>query len=76
MWHQIILDRTMPSVIDLYYTRPMIQGLTTNPLVWQGKVDYRKSALDYATLGRAFRNCFPFENVFLCIHKYDDRENH
>ena len=54
MWHQIILDRTMPSVIELYYTRLMIQGLTTNPLVWQGKVDYRKIALDYATLGRAF----------------------
>ena len=68
MWHQIILDCTMPSVIDLDYTRLMRQGLMTNPLVWQGKVDYRKSALDYATLGRAFWNFFlykTFSRVFI-----------
>ena len=43
-----------------------------NPLSWQVNVDYRKSALDYATLERTFINCFPFENIFPCIHKYDD----
>ena len=48
----------------------------TNPLCWQGNVDYRKSALYYTTLGRAFGKSFPFENVFPCFHKYDDRENH
>ena len=52
---------------DLDYTRLMRQGSTTNPLSWQGNVDYRKIALDYATLGRAFRNCFTFENVSLAF---------
>ena len=66
----------MSHVRDLDYPRLMRQGSTTNPLIWQVNVDYRKSALDYATLGRVFRNCFPFENAFPCIHKYDDRENH
>ena len=64
------------DVRDLDYTRLTRQGLTTNALGWQGNVDYRKSALDYATLGRAFRNSFPFEDIFPCIHKYDDHENH
>ena len=41
-------------VRDLDFTRLVRQGLTTNPLSWQGNVDYRKSALDYDTLGRAF----------------------
>ena len=46
----------------------------TYPVSWQGKVDYIKSALDYATLGRAFINfLFPKKTG---IHKYDDRENH
>ena len=54
----------------------MRHGSKTNPLSWQGNIDYRKSALDYATIGRAFRNRFPFENIFPCIHKYDYRENH
>ena len=31
----------------------MRQGLTNNPLIWQGNVDYRKSALDYATHAKA-----------------------
>ena len=64
------------SVRDPDYTRLMRQCSTTNPLSWQGNVDYRKSAFDYATLGRAFRNCFSFQNVFQCIHKYDDCGNH
>ena len=58
------------GVRDLDYTRLMKQGSTTNPLSWQGNVDYRKSALYYATLGRGFRNCFSFQNISLCIHKY------
>ena len=46
----------------------MRQGFTTNPLSWKGNVDFRKIVLDYATLGRAFRNCFPynfFPRVFI-----------
>ena len=54
----------------------MIQGSNTNPSSWQGSIDYRESALDYANLGLAFRNYFSFQNVFPCIHKYDDSENH
>ena len=53
-----------PFVRDLDYTRLMIQGSTTNHLSWKGNIDYRKSALDYTTLGRAFRNRFSFQNVF------------
>ena len=53
----------------------MRQGLKTNPLSWQGNVDYIKIALDYATLGRAFRNFFSLQNIFPCIHKYDNCEN-
>ena len=63
------------GVRDLYYSRLMIQGSTTNPLSWQGNIDYRKSDLDYTTLGRTFRNFFSLQ-FFPCIHKYDDRENH
>ena len=58
------------------YRRLMRQGLTTNPWSWQVNIYYIKIALYYATLGRAFRKCFYFQNVFLCIHKYDDHENH
>ena len=77
LWRKVTIYgrlRSLP-VRDLDYTRLTRQGSTTSPLSWQGNVDYRKIALDYATLGRAFRNCFPFENVFPWIHKYDDREN-
>ena len=42
-------------VRDPYYTRLTRQGSKNNPLSWQGNVDYRKRALDYATLERAFR---------------------
>ena len=62
-------------VRDLDFTRLVRQGLTTNPLSWQGNVDYRKSALYYATLGRAFRHCFSLQKKPF-IHKYNDRENH
>ena len=61
---------------DLDYTRLMRQGFTNNPLIWQVNIDYIKSALYYATLGRAFRNCFSFQNISLFIHRYDDCENH
>ena len=45
-------------VINLDYTRLARQGLMTNPLGWKRNDGYRKSALDYATLWRAFRNFF------------------
>ena len=38
------------AVGDLDYTILMRHGSKTNPLSWQGNIDYRKSALDYATL--------------------------
>ena len=60
----------------LDYTSLMRQGSTTILLSWQGNIDYRKISSDYVTIGRAFRNCFSFENIFLFIHKYDDSENH
>ena len=44
----------------------MIQGSNTNLLIWKGNVDYRKIALDYATLGRAFRNFFSLQ-TFSCL---------
>ena len=44
----------MGVVRDLEYTRLMRQGWTTNQLSWKGNVDYRKSALYFTTLGRAF----------------------
>ena len=73
LWHNEV-DLSYP-VRDLDYKRLMRQGLTTKPSIWQGNIDYRKIALDYATLGRAFRNYFSLQNVFPCIHRYDDREN-
>ena len=51
-------------VRDLDYTRLMRQGLTTNMLSWQGNFDYRKSAIDYANLWRAFRNYFSLKQCF------------
>ena len=60
----------------LDYAKLMRKGLTTNPLGCQGNFDYRKFSLDYATLRHAFRNCFSVQKLFLCIHKYGDRENH
>ena len=55
---QFKLDEDMIHVRDLDYKRLIRQGSTTNQLSWQGNVDYRKSALDYVTLGRACRKCF------------------
>ena len=72
----VLVVSNFTGVRDLDYTRLMRKVPTTNLLNWQGNVDYRKSALDYANLGCAFRNCFPFDNVLPSIHKYDDRENH
>ena len=46
----------------------VLADVSSNPLSWQGNVDYRKIALDYATLGRAFRKkIFPetFYRVFI-----------
>ena len=54
------------GVKDLDYTRPKRQGLTTNPLMWQGNIDYRNIALHYATLGRTFRTVFLY-NMFYCV---------
>ena len=45
----------------------MRQGSTTNPLSWQGNINYRKIYLDYASLGRAFRNFFSLQN---CIRVF------
>ena len=42
------------GVRDLYFTRLIRQVSTTNSFSWQGNFDYRKSALDYATIGRSF----------------------
>ena len=67
---------SIPTVRELDYPSLMRQVSTNNPLSWKGNIDYRKSALYYVTLGRAFRNCFPFETKLPCIYKYDDRENH
>ena len=64
------------NVRDIDYTRLEIQGSTTNPFIWEGNVGNIKSALDYATIWRAFRDCFYFESIFLCILKYSNRENH
>ena len=61
-----------PNVRALDSPMLMRQGSTTNPLIWKGNADYRKISLDYATTGRAFRNCFFFPKCFPCIHKYDD----
>ena len=52
----------------------MRKGSATNPIVWQVNFDYIKSSLYYATLGRAFRNCFSFHSP-PCINEYDDNEN-
>ena len=60
----------------LYWKRLVIQGSSTNLLICKGNVYYIKSVLDYATLWRAFRNCFSFEIFFPCILKYNNRENH
>ena len=60
----------------LDYTSLMRQGSTNNPLIWEGNLNYIKSALYYGSLGRAFRIYFSLQFVFLCIHKYDDHENH
>ena len=35
-------------------------------LSWQGNFDYRKSALDYATLGRALKTVF-ISKMFFCL---------
>ena len=48
---------------DLDSTRLARQASSTNSLIWKGNVGYRKHSLDYATLWRAFRNCFSFENI-------------
>ena len=50
----VLRHRCYYAVRYLDYTRLMRQGLMTNMLSWQDKVYYRKSALDYATLGRTF----------------------
>ena len=47
------------TVLDL--TTLGRQGLKTNSLSFHGSVDYRKIALDCATLWHAFRNYFSFE---------------
>ena len=62
-------QKKVTSVKGLDYTRVMRQGLTTNLFSWQGNVDYRKSALDYTTLGRAFRKNFLLKKIpFLFIN--------
>ena len=49
-------------------SRLMRHGSKTNPFSWQDNVDNIKIASDYATLGRAFRNCFSFQNSPPFIH--------
>ena len=53
-------------VRDHDFTRMTRQGSTTIPVGWQGNVGYRKSALDYTTLWRAFRNSFLLK-IFSCV---------
>ena len=55
-----------PPVRYLEYTKLMRQGSITNTLGWQGNVDDRKSDLDYATLGHAFRIFFLYK-IFSCV---------
>ena len=45
-------------------TKLVRQGLSTNPLSWQGKFDCKTIVLYYADLWRAFRNYFSFENIY------------
>ena len=53
-----INDKDILIVRYIYFTRLLRQVLATNPQSWQDNNDYRKVSLDYATLWRAFRNCF------------------
>ena len=57
------IRKGITHVRDLDYTRLIRQGSTNYSLSWQSNVDYRKIALYYTTLGRAFRNYFSLQNI-------------
>ena len=54
-WHRNVRDLDQKSTEK--------KASTNNMLSWQENVGFRKSALDYSTLWRDFRNCFSFENI-------------